>query len=274
MFSTIKKMIHKEKPEDKKPILDIEKNSNNFNFKEEPSEEDYSLPEPGDIGRLPLPETSKKEASMTDTISPFSSPVEKERKERVEMLREELNNRQASLENQKRLVEPYIKAIYKLRITDGSYTDFENPNIIEGYNFILSGVELYCWKPVKTKESEKDEYYSYMNIKIKKETQAIPNLGKEKLKMKMTVYLKKKEEIKELEDKIKEREKLLWNEIGYLKGENKKEETSEKNISKLKKIESSIIKILTNKEKINKSVESELKSQIRASSNIIQLRTI
>jgi len=87
MFSTIKKMIHKKKPEDKKPILDIEKNSNNFNFKEEPSEEDYSLPEPGDIGRLPLPETSKKEASMTDTISPFSSPVERERKERIDNFR-------------------------------------------------------------------------------------------------------------------------------------------------------------------------------------------
>jgi len=218
-----------------------------------------------DIDKLKISESEKgllktKWMLFQEWMDKYSKAV----KERVEMLKAELNNRQASLENQKKQVEPYIKAIYKLRITDGNYTDFENPEIIEGYNTILSGVELYCWKPVKTRESKADEYYSYMNIKIKKETRIINNSENEKLKMTMSVYLKKKEEIEELENKIKEREKLLWNEIGYLKGENKKvEESAEKNISKLKRIESSIIRILTNKEKIDKAVESELKNQIR-----------
>ena len=87
MFSTIKKMIHKEKPEDKKPILDIEKDSSNFNFKEESFDDDYSLPEPQDINKLPLPETSRKASPTTGSMPSFSSPVERERRERIDNFR-------------------------------------------------------------------------------------------------------------------------------------------------------------------------------------------
>lgn len=87
MFSTIKKMIHKEETGNKKPILDIKKDSNDFNFKEEPSNEDYSLPEPDDINRLPLPRTSSRKVPITNTVSSFSSPVERERRDRIDNFR-------------------------------------------------------------------------------------------------------------------------------------------------------------------------------------------
>ena len=218
-----------------------------------------------DIDKLKISESEKgllktKWMLFQEWLDKYSTAV----KERVEMLREELNNRQASLENQKKLVEPYIKAIYKLRITEGDYSNFEDPNVIEGYNTILSGVELCCWKPVRTKESDKDEYFSYLDIKIKKETLAISGNEKEKLKIDMSLYLKKKKEIEEIERNIKEREKLMMKEMKNLKGESLEEdENEEKEESKLKKIESAIIRILTNKEKINKKVESELEDKIK-----------
>jgi len=122
----------------------------------------FKIEKEEDIDKLKISESEKGLLRIKWML--FQEWMEKYRKavkERVDMLREELNNRIASLESNKKLVEPYLKAIYKLKVGESKYSGLDDPTIIEGYNTIVSGVELYCWKPVSTKNVKKGKYYSH-----------------------------------------------------------------------------------------------------------------
>ena len=63
MLSTFKKMIHgKEKKEEKKPILDLEEPI------KESVKEDFTIPEPEEIRRLPTPEPTREPVKEFEPI--------------------------------------------------------------------------------------------------------------------------------------------------------------------------------------------------------------
>lgn len=60
MFSTFKKMIHKEDKEEKKPILNLEEKT-----PEDFKREEFNLPEPEEIKRLPIPRPQPAPSNVT-----------------------------------------------------------------------------------------------------------------------------------------------------------------------------------------------------------------
>jgi len=190
------------------------------------------------------------------------------------MLREELNNRKAAIENYKKSIEPYLKAIHKIKISQSDpedYSGLDDPMMIEGYDTTVSGVELWCWAPISVEKTyehkekwgeryeKKYPFYSFIELKIKKKTRIIKAGEKEQLEIKMAAYLKTRKEIDELKEKLKEKNELMWREIEQFKGEEWKEEIpEEKGIKKLKK---SVKKMMGMKEEgKSKSLEALEKS--------------
>lgn len=177
----------------------------------------------------------------------------KEIDEKVRMLREQLNSRKASLKMYKDLLEPYVKAINKIKFSESEYVGLDDPKLIEGYDTSIAGVELLCWKGIsyekdfeykeKPDEYKKGKYpfYSYIEIKIKRKSLTVDGKRTEKMELDLKVYLKTGKEIKEIQKKVKEREELLYKEIEQFKGgEWKEEEKVEEKSKLLKSIENSI----------------------------------
>lgn len=221
----------------------------------------FKIEKEEDIDKLKISESEKgllktKWMLFQEWLEKYSKAV----KERVEMLRHELNNRKAALENNKKLVEPYLKAMYKIRVSESEYSGLDDPMLIESYNTIVSGVELCCWKPMSSRNVKEGKYFSYMDINIRKKTISMGGSEKEGMEINMSVYMKTKEEIKEIEENIKKRDELLWDEIEQLKGSEPKEKEEEKKKNKLKGIESTIKKLLF---KTDIGVEGEIKENIR-----------
>lgn len=228
----------------------------------------YKIESKEDIEKLKVSESEK--GLLRTKWKLFQEWMEKYHravKERTEMLRKELNNRKAALENQKELVEPYIKAIHKVKAGEGDYTGLDDPMVVESYNSVVSGVELCCWKPISSKNVKRGEYYSYLEINIKKKTISGGGKDKESMAMDMELHLKKDKEIEEIKENIRKRDDLLWEEVEQLKGikpideEEKIEE--EENESKLKKIESAFNKILSKGKITNKGLKGELEEIAR-----------
>lgn len=226
----------------------------------------YKVESEEDIDKLKVSESEKgllrtKWKLFQEWMDKYSKAV----RERSEMLRKELNNRKAALKNQKELVEPYIKAVHKIKVGEGEYTGLDDPLVIESYNSVVSGVELSCWKPMSSKNVEPGEYYSYLEIKIKKKTLAAGGKDKESMAMDMELYLKKNKEIEQIEENIRKRDDLLWEEVEQLKGMKPigEEKPEEKSQSRLEKIESAFNKILSKGKITNKGLKDELEEVIR-----------
>ncbi|MCD6368102.1 MAG: hypothetical protein J7L45_03395 [Candidatus Aenigmarchaeota archaeon] len=223
----------------------------------------FKIEKEEDIDKLKISESEKGLLRIKWML--FQEWMEKYRKavkERVDMLREELNNRIASLESNKKLVEPYLKAIYKLKVGESKYSGLDDPTIIEGYNTIVSGVELYCWKPVSTKNVKKGKYYSYLDIEIRKKTISAGGSEKETMEIDIKVYVKTKKEIEEIEESIKKKEELMWLEIEQFKGKSPEEEKEvEEKKGRFDKIDSFLKKILSSKEGEPKEVAAAVKEE-------------
>ncbi|MCK4634307.1 MAG: hypothetical protein KAT37_00360 [Candidatus Aenigmarchaeota archaeon] len=201
----------------------------------------YKIRKEDDIKKLKITQTEKgilkKKWRLYDY---WKGKYGKEINEKVSMLREQLSGRKASMRMYKDLLEPYVKAINKIKFSESEYTGLDDPNLIEGYDTSIAGVELLCWKGMSyEKEFEyrekKDEhkrgrypYYSFIEIKIKRKSLTLAGKRTEKMEINFKVYLKTGEDIKELRKKVKERENLLFKEIEQFKGGEWKEEEEKK----------------------------------------------
>ncbi|HDI02525.1 MAG TPA: hypothetical protein ENF95_00120 [Candidatus Aenigmarchaeota archaeon] len=196
----------------------------------------FKIQKEEDIDKLNVSNSEKsllktKWMLFQEWLQMYSKAVE----ERVKMLKEELTNRQMAIENYKKTVEPYLKAIHKIKVTAPSSEDYvglDDPTMVESYDTVVAGVELWCWKPVSVETAytyikEKYSFYSFLDIKIKKKTIVLKNSAKEQLEIKMAAYLKTGKDIEELKKKLREKEELLWKEIKEFKGEFEEEKKEE-----------------------------------------------
>ncbi len=218
----------------------------------------YKIKKEEDINKLKITATEKGILKKKWRLYQYwKEKYGKEIEEKVNMLREQLNSRMASMKMYKDLLEPYVKAINKIKFSETEYSGLDDPALIEGYDTSVAGVELFCWKGISAEKEfeykEKPEayksgkylFFSFIEIKIKRKVKSVAGKMDEKLEIIFKVYLKTGKEIEEIKKKIKEREELLWKEIEQFRGgewkeENKKEEKSKLLIS----LENSIRKIL------------------------------
>ncbi len=208
----------------------------------------YKIKKEEDIGKLKISQTEKGILKKKWRLYLYwKEKYGNEIDEKVNMLKEQLNSRKASLKLYKELLEPYVKAINKIKFSESEYTGLDDPNLIEGYNTSIAGVELLCWKGVSIEtefeyNKEKYPFYAYIEIKIKRKTRFVSGKESELMEVNMKLYLKTGKEIEEIQKKIKEREELLWKEIEQFKGgEIKEEKETKKEKSKiLKSLESTI----------------------------------
>ena len=208
----------------------------------------YKIKKEEDIGKLKISQTEKGILKKKWRLYLYwKEKYGKEIDEKVNMLKEQLNSRKASLKLYKELLEPYVKAINKIKFSESEYTGLDDPNLIEGYNTSIAGVELLCWKGVSIEtefeyNKEKYPFYAYIEIDIKRKTRFVSGKESELMEVNMKLYLKTGKEIEEIQKKIKEREELLWKEIEQFKGgEIKEEKETKKEKSKiLKSLESTI----------------------------------
>ncbi len=189
--------------------------------------------------------------------------------ERVRMLRAELNNRQAAVENYKKSVEPYLKAIHKIKIAQGGpedYTGLDDPMMVEGYNTSVSGVELFCWKEISAEteyeyNKEKYAFYSYIDIKIQKKTRILKSGEKEALEVKLEAHVKTRKDIDELKRLLKEKEEIMWREIEQFKGEVEEEKKPEpKGIEKIRESVKKFMGVAEEKKEKSRTFEALEKS--------------
>jgi len=209
----------------------------------------YKIKKEDDIKKLKVSQTEKGILKKKWRLYKYWKEIYgKEIDEKVRMLKEQLNSRKASLKMYKELLNPYIKAINKIKFSENEYVGLDDPNLIEGYSTTVAGVELFCWKGISSEKEfeynkEKYKFYSYIEINIKRKTLFLSGKETEKMEITFKVYLKTRKEIEEIEKKIKEREELLWKEIKELKGEEEVEEETEGKKEKSKKRSELIISI-------------------------------
>ncbi|MBI4017874.1 MAG: hypothetical protein HY366_02935 [Candidatus Aenigmarchaeota archaeon] len=185
--------------------------------------------------------------------STFAQGVE----DRVRVLREEINSRQASLDNYKDSIRPYLEAIHKIRTSEEHPTDvFSDPTLIEGFLTSVAGVDLAAWRGAKLpgkqmypdrreyhegREVEKFDYYVYFDIKIKRRQVIIK--GKEIEDMLVTIegHLKSWQEIEAKKKEIKAMEDAILRSLEEFRGTRELAQPSEKSrreestLEKLKK---------------------------------------
>ncbi|MFB6088804.1 MAG: hypothetical protein ABEK36_03440 [Candidatus Aenigmatarchaeota archaeon] len=147
--------------------------------------------------------------------------------EKVKMLRKEYNSRKASLENYKESLKPYLKAIHKIKSGGEDYSGINDPAFVEGYATSVAGVEIVGWRGISAEKTHKylsDQpekkypFYSFIRVKFTRyRTQT--KREKENMKIEIQGELKNRDEIEEIKDEIKQREKNLWEEIEAFQGE-------------------------------------------------------
>ena len=206
----------------------------------------YKIRSEGDIPKLKVSQTEKGILKKKWRLYVYwKDKYGKEIDQKVDMLRKQLNGRMASVRMYKDLLEPYVKAIKKIRFSETDYEGFDDPSLIEGYDTSVAGVELYCWKGISddtdfkytenSDEPDKGRYpfYSFISINIKRKSLTVSGNRKEKMEITMVSSMKTGKEIMEIRKKIKERNDLVWKELEQFRGseweEKKTEEIQEKN---------------------------------------------
>ncbi|UCG95518.1 MAG: hypothetical protein JSV92_00500 [archaeon] len=199
----------------------------------------YKVAKEDDVKKLKVTQTEKgilkkKWRLYVYWKEKYGSEIE----EKVGMLREQLNSRKASMRMYKDMLEPYIKAINRIKFSESEYTGLDDPKLIEGYDTSVAGVELFCWKPIAyEKDFEYTEgikkkgyrrvkypFYSFIEIKIKRKSRTLEGKRKEKMEIEFDVYLKTGKDVEEIKRKIKKREELLWKELEEFRGKEFKED--------------------------------------------------
>ncbi|QQG39308.1 MAG: hypothetical protein HYS81_02880 [Candidatus Aenigmatarchaeota archaeon] len=167
----------------------------------------------------------------------FSKAVE----ERVRVLREELNARNASLENYKASLRPYIDAMHKMKVSEHAPADLlSNPMLIEGYMTSVAGVDLAAWRGAlipgrqmiqesRTFMEGEEAYPFYIYIEISIRRDQVVNRGKEIEGMRITIdsSLKSADEIIAKKKEIKDKEDALMKSLEEFRGEREMEAPKE-----------------------------------------------
>ncbi len=194
----------------------------------------YKVKSEEDIKKMKLTQTEKGILKKKFRLYLYwKEKYGREINDKVKMLKEQLNSRKASLNMYKEILEPYVKAMNKIKFSESEYTGLDDPSLIEGYDTSVAGVELFCWKGIdidkrfEYENKEKHSFYSFFEIEIKRKSLTVSGKRTEKMEIKIKAYLKTGKEIEEIKNKIKERENILWNEIEQFRGGEKKEDKEE-----------------------------------------------
>lgn len=171
----------------------------------------------------------------------YVSEIEK----RYNMVKEEIENKKASIDHYKDMLEPYVKAVNRIKVTEPEgFETLSDPRIIENYSTSVSGVELYCWKAINPDNYEeipggveKNEFYSFLDITINRPR--VPEIDLRIIKVEIDPDYQHRSELEEREEEIERREKEILEALGRLKGEIPEEEEEEEENS-LKKALSTI----------------------------------
>ena len=168
----------------------------------------------------------------------FSKGVE----DRVRVLREEVNSRQASLDNYKASIRPYLEAIHKIRLSEEHPTDLlTDPTLIEGYLTSVAGVELAAWRGVslpgkqiypntreyKPGKENRFGHYIFFDIKIKRRQSIVKGKEIETMNVTITSYLYTAEEVEKREKEIKAQEESILRSLEEFRGEKELEKPTE-----------------------------------------------
>lgn len=214
----------------------------------------YRITDEDDIRKLKVSQTEKGILKKKWRLYRYwKEKYGREIDEKVDMLKGQLNGRRASMKMYKDLLEPYVKAIHKIKFAESGESIFDDPSMIEGYDYSVAGIELYAWKPIfydKHLEYMKggkrtarysgveEHFFLFLEIKIKRKYGLEEGKRKEKIEIEFIGDLKTGKDIEDIKNKIKERENLMMKELeefrgGEFKEEPKKSEERKKLIIKL-----------------------------------------
>lgn len=199
----------------------------------------FKLGSKEDIKKLKISETEKSILrTKWDIYQYWKKNYKKSVDERIKMLKSELQNRQASLDNLKKTVKPYIKSVQQLREGEGkeegkkeeAHTGIDDPFLVEGYSTTISGIELIAWKPVHRYKShkymekeDKEKFFIFMEITAKKKQKQ----QREAMSFKIKGYLKSRPELEKEKENIEKKKKELQQEIKRFQGEEEGSEDEE-----------------------------------------------
>lgn len=220
--------------------------------------------------------------------------------DRVRVLREEINSRQASLDNYKATIRPYLESMHKMRLSEEHPTELlSDPRLIEGFLSSVAGVELVAWRGVmlpgkhifpesrRYMEGEQKPYenYIYFDITIRRKQVIIKGKEIEAMEVKIEGHLKTADDITSKENEIKEREESILRSLEEFRGERElavpkeKKEEEESLWQKVKGVArasaETFVPPVTNKEILEKVVKQqviELYDAIKESSGSLKLQ--
>lgn len=203
----------------------------------------YKISEEDDIKKLKISQTEKGILKKKWRLYMYwKEKYGKEINEKVDMLREQLNSRKASLRMYNDLLEPYVKAIHRIKFAESEYSGLDDPNMIEGYDYSVGGIELFAWKTISYEKefewkeggrktakyrSVREPFFLFLEIKIKRKSRAEEGRRKEKLEIVFDAYIKTGKDIEDIKKKIKERNDLMFMELEEFRGKEIKEEPKE-----------------------------------------------
>lgn len=155
-------------------------------------------------------------------------------KNRDKMVKQEIENKKASLKYYKDMLHPYAKALRRINLQQPSeYQGLDDPRMVERYSTSIAGVELYAWKELSIEKrevyppegEERRAFYCFLDIKIEKRSIVQSGQEKETIQIKIDPEVKNWREIQELKDELERREKEILQSIGQIKGEAFEEDT-------------------------------------------------
>ncbi|MFP4045922.1 MAG: hypothetical protein ACLFS3_02595 [Candidatus Aenigmatarchaeota archaeon] len=148
-------------------------------------------------------------------------------KERRDMVEEELESRLAALEYLKETLQPYMKAIKRIRAGQPEdYQGFHDPRMVERYSSSISGIKLYAWKEVQLEkkrkfltDEERRKLYSFLEIEIRKSTIVMSGNQGERIEFRFKPEAMTHVDLQEKKDELERTEEKIMNYIGRMKGE-------------------------------------------------------
>lgn len=198
----------------------------------------YKCQSAGDVGALKV-SNGEKQILRNKWIlfEEWKSRYGKEVKDKVTMLREQLRSRDASLENYKQSLKPYIKALHRIKVSEGAYSGLDDPSLIEGYQTSVAGVDLIIWKGISLDKQhiykrhdnhdDKFEYYAFFDVEVRRATMMQRDKEGEGMRIFIKAKLLTADEMYKEEDKLKKQEEMLENQLSEFLGLKEIEKKSE-----------------------------------------------
>lgn len=210
----------------------------------------YKIDEEDDIEELNISRGEKevlrkKWTLFQDWLDGFVSEL----KNRKRMIESELTNRKRSVEHYKEVLQPYAKALERVKVRDEpKYKTIKSPAIVEMYSTSVSGVGLYAWKEIwmdgeRRMNKEKDvnpvegirsDYVNFLDVKIEKLSIVKEGNQHEELSITITGYVVHTKDLKKILDELDNKNKKLLRNIQELKGEDIPEDLEDEPIEEEK----------------------------------------